>query len=231
MSGFEAELSRLAGPWGEAARVLGDFAERNRSLQGTVGAMIAAHGLIVESMSRGEVVFVCGNGGSFCDALHIKAELGKAFERARPLADAAVLKRLAGLPMGSELAGGLEVGVPVVVLGESHGLATAYANDRDPVLGMAQELLGFVCRRAEGVLVGISTSGEARNVLAAMSLARAYELGTISLTGPDGGSIARLAQVAIRSPGGSVAEVQENHVRIYHALCRAVEASLFGGGG
>lgn len=230
MSGSVSDIERLERDCPEAAGALKALGARCAVLGGLVPALAGAHRAIVETVRRGATVFVCGNGGSFADALHIKAELGKSFERPRPLRDEALLKRLASLPLGAELAEHLEVGIPVVVLAESHSLATAYANDRKPELCMAQELLGFICRRPEGVLLGLSTSGNSSNVVAAMSLARAYGLTTISLTGPDGGQMGSLADIAVKAPGQETPEIQENHVCIYHALCRALETSLFGRG-
>ncbi|HUW84176.1 MAG TPA: SIS domain-containing protein [Phycisphaerae bacterium] len=230
MATDDAALANLAASDPEAARVLADFADRNESLRQAIVPMARAVELIVDAVRKGRIVFLCGNGGSFADAMHIKGELGKSFERARPLHDEAVLARLADLPMGEQLGEHLEVGIPAVVLGESHALATAYANDRDPILVMAQELLGFICRGGGGVLMGLSTSGESRNVVAAMSLARAYAIPVIALTGPRSSLMGDVADVLIQAPGASTAQVQENHLCVYHALCLAIEASLFDGG-
>jgi len=230
MATEDAALGRLTADSPEAARVLADFGQRNEALRQAIPAMAAAVELIVDVVRKGGTVFLCGNGGSFADAMHIKGELGKSFERARPLHDKDVLARLADLPMGEQLAEHLEVGIPAVVLGESHALATAYANDRDPVLVMAQDLLAFVCRGGRGVLLGLSTSGGSRNVVAAMSLARAYKIPVIALTGPRRSQMGDLTDVVIQAPGDSTAHVQEGHLCIYHALCQAIEASLFDGG-
>jgi len=230
MATDDAALANLAASDPEAARVLADFAERNEPLRQAIPAMATAVELIVDAVRQGGIVFLCGNGGSFADAMHIKGELGKSFERPRPLRDQAVLTRLAERPMGEQLGQQLEVGIPAVVLGESHALATAYANDRDPVLVMAQDLLGFICRGGKGVLLGLSTSGKSRNVVAAMSLARAYGIPVIALTGPRSSPVGDVANVVIQTPGAGTAQVQEGHLCIYHALCQAIEVSLFDGG-
>jgi D-sedoheptulose 7-phosphate isomerase len=230
MATEDAALDKLKADSPQAARMLTDFGQRNESLRQAMPAMAAAVDLIVDVVQKGGTVFLCGNGGSFADAMHIKGELGKSFERPRPLHDKDVLARLADLPMGRQLAEHLEVGIPAVVLAESHALATAYANDRDPLLVMAQDLLAFICRGGRGVLVGLSTSGESRNVVAAMSLARAYQIPVVALTGPRRSTMSDAADVVIQAPGTSTAHVQEGHLCIYHALCQAIEASLFDGG-
>jgi len=129
--------------------------------------------------------------------------------------------------MGKKLIANLEGGFPVIVLGESHSLRSAYENDRDPILSYAQELYSFTPLLRPSVFMGISTSGNAANVIAAITLAQANQFTTISFTGPAGGALAQLADIAWRVPGDSTAEIQENQVPLYHALCRMIEIHLF----
>ncbi len=186
------------------------------------------NGLVVP-LKRGAILFICGNGGSFSDAMHIKGELAKSFERERPLTDKKIIKNLSVLPYGKELIENLEFGFPVVVLGESHSLRSAYGNDRDPIYAYAQELNSFLCRIKDGVFWGISTSGNARNVIAAMSVAKAYNILTISFTGSDGGKMAKIADLSLKVPGKTTADIQENQLPIYHLLCKMIEAYFFPG--
>ena len=129
--------------------------------------------------------------------------------------------------MGRQLLDTLELGFPVVVLGESHALRSAFENDRDPVFSYAQELNAFLHGLRDGVFFGISTSGNAQNVLAAMSVAKAYQCPTISFTGPGGGDLANLADLPVKAPGQSTADVQENQFPLYHLLCKLIEAHHF----
>ena len=184
---------------------------------------------IVGNFREGGILYLCGNGGSFADAMHIKGELAKSFEISRPIQDDQVKECLQQSELGKELSGQLEAGLPVIVLGESHSLRSAYENDREPKFAFAQELNSFAGSIKKGVLLGISTSGNAENVIAAMTLANAYDLTTISFTGPDGGKLAKLADLAWHAPGDSTAEIQEHQVILYHRLCRIVEAEIFGG--
>ncbi len=92
----------------------------------------------------------------------------------------------------------------------------------------AQQVYGY---GNEGdILMGISTSGNARNVVQAVLTARAFGLKTIALTGSAGGSLAGLCDCVIRAPADTVPVIQEYHVQIYHALCALLEAKFFGPG-
>ena len=195
--------------------------------------LVVVYRAITETFEAGGTLFLCGNGGSFADAVHIKGELAKSFGAKRPLVDKKVVDKLQASDMGRRLADTLEVGFPVIVLGESHSLRSAFENDRDPVLHYAQELNSFAPYTTKGVVMGISTSGNAENVFAAVTLAKAYGLKTIGFTGPDGGLLAKQVDLALKVPndntsGPSSANIQENQLPIYHTLCLMIEAHFFG---
>lgn len=198
------------------------------SLKGCRDPLVAVYRAIAETFEAGGTLFLCGNGGSFADAVHIKGELAKSFGTARPMTDQDLLKKLQDSEMGRRLAETLEVGLPVIVLGESHSLRSAFENDRDPVLHYAQELNAFAPSSANSTFMGISTSGTAENVIAAATLAKAYGLKTIGFTGPDGGPLAKLADFALKVPGESTSDIQENQLPLYHTLCLMIEAHFFG---
>ena len=197
--------------------------QRHPGLKSTEEALIAGFRAIADVFSQRGILYICGNGGSFADAIHIKGELAKSFETASCITDPEVIAALKKSDDGEKLIRNLEMGFPVVVLGESHSLRSAYENDRDAQFSYAQELNAFAGWVKPGVVFGISTSGNARNVGAAMKLARAYKFATIGFTGPNGGELAKLADIALRVPGESTAEIQENQSPIYHALCRMIE--------
>ena len=190
--------------------------------------LIQTYQALTELFGSGGILFICGNGGSFADAVHIKGELAKSFEKPHPISSAEVLAELEQSELGRELADQLEQGFPVVVLGESHSLRSAFANDTHSQFSYAQELNAFAAHIKRGALLGISTSGTSRNVNAAMILAQAYRYTTISFTGPAGGETARHADISWRAPGGCTAEIQENQAPLYHGLCRMIEAHFFG---
>jgi len=185
--------------------------------------LVRTYQAIVSIFEQHGILYLCGNGGSFADAMHIKGELAKRFEMNHPIRDPELVSRLNQSEIGKKLISNLEGGFPVLVLGESHSLRSAYENDREPTLAYAQELYSFTPLLRPGVFMGISTSGNAENVIAAMTLAQAYQFTTISFTGPPGGPLAEIADIDWRAPGDSTAEIQENQVPLYHTLCRMIE--------
>ena len=196
-------------------------------LSDALSGLVEAYRALIGVFERGGILYLCGNGGSFADALHIKGELAKSFVRPHPINDSGLVNALNKSAGGKQLLKNLERARPVVVLGESHSLRSAYENDRDGRFAYAQELNAFVERIRPGALLGISTSGNSQNVMAAITLAKAYGLVTISFTGPDGGRMAQAADIAWRAPGQTTADIQENQVPLYHALCKMIEAHFF----
>jgi D-sedoheptulose 7-phosphate isomerase len=187
--------------------------------------MARAFRALVSSFHTGGTLFLCGNGGSMADALHISGELLKSYVRRRTLS-ARVQDRLTSQPDGELLARNLEPGLRAVVLGVNSSLASAVANDMpDRDVNLAQELLALA--RPGDVLLGISTSGNARNVAYAVQTAHALGLTVIGLTGERGGRLAELADIPIQVPAGRTDRVQELHVQCYHTLCEMLEMALF----
>ncbi|HEX9933669.1 MAG TPA: SIS domain-containing protein [bacterium] len=220
---------KAATPLPKAIQAMVDGLFRRRAdLTGAREGLIQTYWALAELFAAGGIFFLCGNGGSFADAVHIKGELAKSFEKSHPISSAEVLAELEQSDLGRELAGQLEQGFPVIVLGESHSLRSAFANDTQSQYSYAQELNAFAAYIKCGVLMGISTSGNSRNVNAAVTLAKAYRYKTIGFTGPIGGELSRLADIIWRVPGGSTAEIQENQAPLYHGLCRMIEAHFFG---
>jgi len=168
---------------------------------------------------------VCGNGGSEADARHIVGELMKGFEKRRPVRfSPEVASRLAPAT-AAILEAKLQGALPCHALSGETSLTTALQNDVDADIVYAQQVHGY--GRQGDCLVGISTSGNAVNVRLAAELARAMGLRTVALTGRGGGGLAGLCDVAIRVPADGAANVQEYHLPVYHALCRALEARFF----
>jgi D-sedoheptulose 7-phosphate isomerase len=191
------------------------------------GDLIAAYRVIAASQSYGGCLYLCGNGGSMADALHMSAELLKSYTLPRPL-DATAQERIAAAgPDGNLLGPALERGLRAMVLGLNHSLSSALENDvQVQGIGYAQELLALA--RPGDALLGISTSGNARNVCYAAQVARALEVTVISLTGQGGGKLALLADVVLRAPSARTDRVQEYHVHLYHCLCEMLEIHFFG---
>ena len=209
------------------AALADELFNRRPDLASARPGLIDAYLALVETFNSAGVLYICGNGGSFADALHIKGELAKGFRKSRPLSDPVLTERLNQTPLGTQLLDNLQSGLPVIVLGESHSLRSAYANDRDPDLTYAQELHSFAAHLKTGALLAISTSGTATNVIAAACLAQAYGLTTIAFTGSTGGPLAQIANIDWRVPGAGTPAIQENQLPLYHALCAMLEAYFF----
>ena len=205
---------------------INDMLSRCPQLSVCVQELEAAGQAIAQTFERDGCLYLCGNGGSMADALHISGELLKSYILPRPL-DLAIQARLnAAGPDGTLLAQALQRGLRTHVLGLNHALSSALENDV-PVtgIGYAQEL--FVMARPGDVLLGISTSGNAQNICYAAQVARALGVTVIALTGQSGGKLASLADIAIRAPATRTDRVQELCVHLYHCLCEMLEARFF----
>ena len=177
-------------------------------------SLMSAYLLIRDSYLSGGKLLVCGNGGSCADSEHIVGELMKGFYLKRRITDDknSILSHLQGA-------------LPAISLTGHNALSTAFANDEDAAYIYAQQTFGY--GRKSDVLIGISTSGNAQNVINAMLTAREIGMKTIALTGGTGGALKETADVSVIVPGACPADVQENHLPVYHALCAMLEARFF----
>jgi D-sedoheptulose 7-phosphate isomerase len=187
----------------------------------------AAYRVVVDCFSSGGTLLVCGNGGSAADADHIVGELMKGFLSLRPLPEAMRARlREADPEIGPALAGRLQGALPAINISAGLALPTAFANDVSAEMAYAQAVNGY--GRKGNVLLGLSTSGNAKNVLAALCVARALGMKTIGMTGREGGKMKGRCDVLIRAPADRTHEVQELHLPVYHTLCAMLEAHFFG---
>ena len=176
---------------------------------------------------HGGKLLVAGNGGSAADSEHIAGELMKRFEKPRPVPEEFAKKLNEVDPvLGAELSRNLEQGLMAIPLVAHEALTTAYINDVDGLGVFAQQLYGF--GRPGDVFLGISTSGNSKNVLSATVVARAEGIKVIGLTGANGGKLAEVSDVAIKAPETETYKVQECHLPIYHCLCLMLEDHFFG---
>ena len=209
-----------------ASSVLEVLVARRPSLAAAMPGIERAFRELVRCLGSGGTLFLCGNGGSMSDALHISGELLKSYAHRRSL-PSRLSARLGLQPDGEVLTRNLEPGLRAAVLGVNPSLASAVANDMpDRDVGLAQELLARA--RPGDVLLGISTSGNAHNVAYAAQTARALGLTVIALTGKGGGRLAEIADTVLRAPARRTDRIQELHVLIYHALCEMLELEFFG---
>lgn len=186
-----------------------------------------AYELLEEAFCREKKLLIAGNGGSAADAEHIVGELMKRFSKPRPVPQEFAERLAAVDPIrGRELASKLERGLMAIPLVAHEALSTAYINDVDGLGVFAQQLYGF--GRSGDVFLGISTSGNSKNVLYATVVARALGIKIIGLTGQNGGELAKVSDVAIRVPEKETYKVQEFHLPVYHCLCLMLEDRFFG---
>ena len=210
----------------EPMKYLEELVERYPVLDAVKDDVRKAYELLEACYEQGGKLLIAGNGGSCADAEHIVGELMKGFVKRREVSDSfAECLRNADEVRGAELAKKLQGGLPAIALTGHAGLSTAYLNDVDGDLIFAQQTYGY--GRPGDVLIGISTSGNAKNVMYAMTVANALGMKTIGLTGKDGGALKREADVSVVVPETETFKIQELHLPVYHALCLMLEERFF----
>ncbi len=154
----------------------------------------------IDAFKADKKVLFCGNGGSAADAQHISAELSGRFYTDRP-------------PLYSE------------ALHVNSSYMTAVANDYsyDVVYSRMVE----ACGRKGDVLVGITTSGNSKNIIAAMETARKQGMVTIGMTGKSGGKMNDCCDIMLRVPSTDTPRIQESHILIGHIICQLIEETIF----
>jgi D-sedoheptulose 7-phosphate isomerase len=160
--------------------------------------IIIAAQMIADALAQGGKVMLCGNGGSAGDAQHIAAEFVATLDHRRPRG-----------------------GLAALALTTDTSFITAYANDFgfEGIFQRQVEALG----REGDVLIGISTSGNSANVVAALESARTSGIKTIGFTGEGGGKLAPLCDMLFAVPSDKVMHIQEAHIALGHVLTMAVE--------
>lgn len=190
-------------------------------------SIIRAYFMLEESYAAGHKLLVAGNGGSAADSEHIVGELMKGFKLARKL-DEAISQKLINESeeLGKTLAENLQGALPAIALDGHPALSTAYMNDCEPLLCFAQQVNGY---GAEGdVFLGISTSGNSKNILYAAVTAHAKGMKVIGLTGAKDSKLDVLSDVCIKVPQTETYMIQELHLPVYHCLCLMLEDRFFG---
>lgn len=202
--------------------------ERYPSLVSERQNIINSYLIMEECYSNGGKLLVCGNGGSAADSEHIVGELMKGFKLPRKMNEKFSKKlKEVDLEMGAALADNLQGALPAIALDGHIALSTAYMNDCEPLLCFAQQVNGY--GNNGDVFLGISTSGNSKNVLYAATVARAKGLKVIGLTGAKDSNLSRFADVCVKAPNTETYMIQELHLPIYHCWCLMLEDSIFGG--
>ncbi len=177
----------------------------NARLKATIAQTMAGDielmvNLVIDVFKNNGKVVLCGNGGSAADAQHIAGELVGRFQ----------LERQA---------------LPAIALTTNTSILTAVANDYDYNMVFSRQVEALVTEK--DIVIGISTSGNSRNVLEALEAARSKGARTIVLTGANGEKMAEIADLVLAVPSHNTARIQEAHITIGHIVCELVEAQLF----
>jgi len=159
-----------------------------------------AVGMVVEAFKAGNKVLLFGNGGSAADAQHIASEFVNRYQIERP-------------PL------------PAIALTTDTSILTSISNDYGYIDSFSKQVKAL--GREGDVAIGISTSGTAANVIKAIKTAKEMGLKTISLTGGDGGDLAKLTDIALVVDSPITPRIQEVHITIGHVLCEMVDRMLF----
>lgn len=155
--------------------------------------------ILIEMYRSGGTVFSCGNGGSHCDAMHFAEELTGRYRKDR--------RPLGALALGDA----------------SHVTCTSNDYGFEHIFSRQVEGLG----RPGDVLIGLSTSGNSKNVIRAFEAAKAKKMKTVALLGKDGGLMKDIADLAIIVPAQTSDRIQEVHIKIIHTVIETVERDLF----
>lgn len=200
--------------------------ERYPVLKSVENEISKAYLLLEESYKNGGKLLIAGNGGSAADAEHIVGELMKGFKLSRKLqADFADKLIKENSEFGTVLAENLQGALPAIALDGHPALSTAYMNDCEPVLCFAQQVYGY--GKAGDVFLGISTSGNSKNILYAATTARAIGMKVIGLTGAKNSKLDKMCDVCIKVPQTETYKIQELHLPVYHCLCLMLENEFF----
>ena len=200
--------------------------ERYPALKNVENDIVAAYQILEDSYRNGGKLLVAGNGGSAADAEHIVGELMKGFKLPRkPKTDFAEKLIQENAELGAVLAENLQGALPAIALDGHPALSTAYMNDCEPLLCFAQQVNGY--GSAGDVFLGISTSGNSKNILYAATTAHAKGMKVIGLTGAKSSKLEQMSDVCIKVPQTETYMIQELHLPVYHCLCLMLEDEFF----
>lgn len=187
----------------------------------------AGYFLLEDCYTNGGKLLAAGNGGSSADSEHIVGELMKSFQIPRPVSDRFAKKLKEIDPVrGETIARDLEQPLMAISLTTQTTLMTAYINDVDKENIYAQQLYGY--GKAGDIFLGISTSGNSRNIINTAVVARALGIKVLGLTGKNGDELAKMSDVAVRVPEEETYLIQELHLPIYHCWCHMLEEHFYG---
>jgi D-sedoheptulose 7-phosphate isomerase len=168
-------------------------------LHNSIAQIMEIAGAAIEALKKGGKLIIFGNGGSASDSQHIVAELVGRFKKDRNA-------------------------LPAIALTTNTSILTALANDYGYEVVFARQIEALA--QKNDLIIGISTSGKAKNVAAAIKQAKKMGLKTVALTGGDGGELAKLADMSLLIPSSVTARIQEAHIVVGHIICQLIEEAI-----
>ena len=172
---------------------------QKETIDENLDSIVAAAEIITRAFQQGKKLIIFGNGGSAADSQHIAAELVGRFQKERK-------------------------SLPAISLTTDTSILTSLSNDYSFDIVFARQLEGLGSEN--DIALAISTSGNSKNVIEAVKVAKDKGIHTISLTGNDGGKLASLTDIAIIVPSKVTARIQEGHTIVAHCICELVEDSV-----
>ena len=188
-------------------------------------SVLNAFEILKQTYEKGGMLFCGGNGGSSADCEHIVGELLKSFKKRREVDSKTAVELHKFGEDGDYLLSKLEGSLPAVSLISQTGILTAFANDKSWDTALAQQLYGL--GKNGDTLIVLSTSGNSKNCLYAVLVAKAKGIKTIAFTGKTGGKLSTVCDECICVPEVETYKVQELHLPIYHCLCAMLEEEFF----
>ena len=173
---------------------------KNKMVQNGVVEVEKAAELLIDCVNDGGKIYWCGNGGSAADAQHLATEL------------------MGGMSDHDRMP------IPSISLTTDSSFITAWSNDTDFDSVFSRQIQGL--GEVGDVLIGISTSGNSKNIINAIKQAKFKKLKTITFTGSTGGKLDGLADITIKIPSENTQRIQEAHIMIGQILCSIIELSI-----
>ncbi len=200
---------------------------RYPQLNETRKSVLKTYEIMCSTFDNQGVLYVAGNGGSAADSEHIIGELCKSFKAKRPISDELKRKILSKeFAESTQICMNLEGGLPAISLPSMIALNTAITNDIGADYVFAQSINALAT--GKDAFLGISTSGNSKNIINAMIVARAKGLKVIGLCGKNECKMDDICDAVIHAPDSETYRVQELHLPIYHALCAMIESHYWG---
>jgi len=173
---------------------------KNKMVQNGVVEIEKAAELLIDCVKSGRKIYWCGNGGSAADAQHLSTEL------------------MGGMSDHDRMP------IPSISLTTDSSFITAWSNDTDFDSVFSRQIQGL--GKEGDVLIGISTSGNSKNIINAIKQAKYKKLKTITLTGSTGGKLDGIADITIKIPSENIQRIQESHIMVGQILCSIIELSI-----